>query len=155
MMVHYHYAQDWRHFMVKLPSFMLILVALFGFWNTTAAQEKDFQTAVLQKLNEIDKRIDEMDKRYEVRFTKIEEKLNGLESRLDIKIESVNQRIDDKFNLLVGLLGLIAAFLALPYIPKFLERYKVHSERKEDIQHLQEQINELKAQLSQRPGPAR
>lgn len=144
--------------MIKLFSFVLILVALFGAWDTAMAQDKDFQTAVLQKLNEMDNRfkeieirLSEMDKRYEVQFARIDERFNNL----DIKIQAVNQRFDDKFNLIVGLLGLIFAFLALPYIPKLLERYKVQAAYKEDIQRLQEQINELKSQRSQHPGPAR
>lgn len=151
--------------MVKLPSFMLMLVALFGVWNAAPAQEKDFQTAVLQKLNEIDsrineldKRIDEMDKRYEIRFTKIEERFNTIDERfnnLDTKIGAVNQRIDDKFNLLSWLLGLVVALLALPHVQKLFEKYKEKTEYKKDLQHIQEQIDELKAQLSQRPGPAR
>jgi predicted nucleic acid-binding Zn-ribbon protein len=139
-----------------------MLIAVVGFTISASAQEKDANAAVLQKLSEIENRLNDMDKRYEIRFVRIEEryksleeKINALDTKLDIKIGAVNQRIDDKFNLIVGLLGLIAAFLALPYIPKFLERYKAQSERKEDIQRLQEQINELKALSSQRPGPTR
>jgi tetrahydromethanopterin S-methyltransferase subunit G len=151
--------------MVKLLSFMLVLVALFSVWNTAAAQEKDFQAAVLQKLDEINKRIDEMDKRYEIRFTKIEERFNTIDERfntiderfnnIDTKIGAVNQRIDDKFNLLSWLLGLIVALLALPHVQKIFEKSKEKTEYQKDLQHIQEQIDELKAQLSQRPGPAR
>jgi tetrahydromethanopterin S-methyltransferase subunit G len=105
----------------------LIFVTLLFSWDNSHAQDKAFQTAVLQKLNEFDakfnaleNRLDEMDKRFEIRFTRLEERMNTLE----VKIEAVNQRIDDKFNLIVGLLGLVAALLALPYAPKLFERFK-------------------------------
>ncbi len=121
------------------------------------------QAAILQKLdgienrfnkienrfNEIENRLNEMDKRFEIRFTKLEESFH----RLEDKIAAVNTRIDDKFNLLVGLFGLIAAFLALPYMPKFFNRFKTPPDSKETLQRLQEQIDQLKAQLSQRIGP--
>jgi len=143
-----------------------LTLALLLSWEPALAQEKADLAAVLRKLNDIEKGIDDMDKRYEIRFTKIEikidaefkrvdERFNSIEAKMDIKldaiggrIDAVNQRIDDKFNLIVGLLGIIAAFLALPYLPKILERYKVQKERKEDISRLQEQIDQIKTQLS-------
>jgi hypothetical protein len=85
---------------------------------------------------------------------RLEQKFDERFNAVEIRIGAVNQRIADKFNLIVGLLGLIAAFLALPYIPKLFERYKVRAERKEDLLRLQEQIDQIKAQLAQRIGPA-
>jgi DNA repair ATPase RecN len=148
--------------MLKTFSKGAIALALLLSWEPAFAQEKADLAAVLRKLNDIEKRIDDMDKRYEIRFTKIEEefkrvdeRFNSLEAKMDIKLEAmrgridaVNQRIDDKFNLIVGLLGIIAAFLALPYLPKILEKYKVQKDRKEDVSHLQEQIDQIKSQLS-------
>ncbi|GEM_PF-2291726 len=138
--------------MRKNLTFGLALAALLFLSNTTQAQDKAFQTEVLQKLKEIDNRFNalenrlhDMDKRYEVRFATIETKL-----------EAVNQRIDDKFNLIVGLLGLLlAALLALPYAPKLLERFKAPSENKRDMQRMQEQIEQIKAQLAQLSPPMR
>ena len=147
--------------MRKFPLFIVMAAAWLGASLPASAQEKSFQTAVLDKLTAIDKRLDEMDKRYEIRFTKLEAEIKAEFARLDerfntveVKIQAVNQRIDDKFNLILGLLGLIAAFLALPYIPKFLERYKASVENKKDVRHLQEQIDQLKAQLARQIGPA-
>jgi len=53
--------------------------------------------------------------------------------------------IDDKFNLIVGLLAIIAAFLALPYAPKLLERFKI----KNDAQKLQSELDQLKTEMAQ------
>jgi len=145
--------------MRRFMAFGLIFVALFFRWDTSRAQDKAFQTAVLQKLNELDgkinaldakisaleKRLDEMDKRFEIRFTKLEEKMNTLE----VKIGATNQRIDDKFNLIVGLLGLVAALLALPYVPKLFERFKAPPQNQEDIRRLEQQIEQMKTQLAQ------
>jgi len=150
--------------MRKLLSRGLMLVALLFFSNATRAQDKATQAAILQKLNEIDNQLNEMDKRFEIRFTKLEERFNTIDerfktveekfNRLEDKIAGVNTRIDDKFNLMVGLLGLIVALLALPYMPKLFERFKARPpDSKETLQRLQEQIDQLKAQLSQRIGP--
>ncbi|MDZ7360851.1 MAG: hypothetical protein ONB46_09010 [candidate division KSB1 bacterium] len=135
----------------RLFAFGLIFAALFFFWNTALAQDKAFQTEVLQKLKEIanrfnalEIRLNDMDKRYEVRF-----------ATLETKLEAVNQRIDDKFNLIVGLLGLLAALLALPYAPKLLERFKAPPDSKKDVQRLQEQIEQIKTQLAQLSPPMR
>jgi hypothetical protein len=98
---------------------MLIAVAPIFFWDTSLAQDKAFQETVQQKLNELEKRLDEMDKRYEIRFARIDEKFN----RLEDKIAAVNTRIDDKFNLIIGLLGLLATLLALPYVPKLFQSH--------------------------------
>jgi uncharacterized coiled-coil DUF342 family protein len=152
--------------MLKLFTMTATALALLLSWESGAAQEKADISTVLRKLNEIDARIDDMDKRYEIRFTKIEaefrridERFNGIEAKFDAKldatngrIDAVNQRIDDKFNLIVALLGIIAAFLALPYLPRLLERYKVQKDRKEDISRLQEQIDQIKAHLSRIAG---
>jgi DNA repair exonuclease SbcCD ATPase subunit len=147
--------------MRKFMIFGLISVALLFFWDISHAQDKDFQTAVLQKLNELDgkinelsNRLNEMDKRYEVRFTALEAKLEAVNQRID----SVNQRIDDKFNLIVGLLSLVVAFLALPFVPKLFERFKAPPDSKEDILRLEKQIEQIKTQLAQlsqaiRPAP--
>jgi len=147
--------------MRKFITFGLIFVSLLFFCDTSHAQDKDFQTAVLQKfdalekrLDDLDKRLDEMDKRFEIRFTRLEERMNTLE----VKIEAVNQRIDDKFNLIGYLLGLLAAILALPSIPKLLERFKAPPQSKEDLQRLEKQIEQINTQLAQltqamRPAP--
>lgn len=151
-----------------LPWGLILMLLLF--WDTSPAQDKAWQTEVLQKLNILENRINdlgnrlnEMDKRYEVRFTKIEERFNTVDerfNRLEDKIEAVNQRIDDKFNLIVFLLGFVVTLLALPYVPKLFERFRIRIERKEESQQvqelrqeLQEQINQIKAQLAQRFGP--
>jgi archaellum component FlaC len=142
-------------------TFGLISAALIFCWDTSHAQDKTFQTEVLQKLNELDgkinelsNRLNEMDKRYEVRFTAIEAKLEAVNQRID----AVNQRIDDKFNLIVGLLTILVAILALPAVPKLLERFKAPPQSKEDIQRLENQIEQIKTQLAQlsqamRPTP--
>ena len=143
--------------MRKFPLFILMASAWLFLWLPASAQEKSFQTAVLDKLTEIDKRLNEMDKRYEIRFANIEAEFKRIDERfntVEVKIQAVNQRIDDKFNLILGMLGLIAAFLALLFIPKFLERYKASAENKKDVRHLQEQIDQLKAQLARQIGPA-
>ncbi len=108
------------------------------------AQDKAFQQTVLQKLDALEKRLDEMDKRYEIRFTKIEATLD----RLQDKIDAVNVRLDDKFNLMIGLLGLLVALLALPYVPKLFERFKGPPQTKEDIIRLEKQIEQIQQQLS-------
>jgi len=134
--------------MRQFITFGLMVAALLFSANTTFAQDKAMQAAILQKLSEIESRINDMDKRYEIRFTKLEERFNTVDekfNRLEDKIEAVNQRIDDKFNLIVGLLGIIAAFLALPYLPKLLERFKI----KNNEQKLQSEIDELKTQMAQ------
>jgi flagellar capping protein FliD len=101
------------------------VAALLAFAGPARAQEQAFQKAVLQKLDALDgkissleNRLNDMDKRYEVRFTMLEGKLDALDERfnerfnaLNIRMDAINQRIDDKFNLLVGLLALVAAFL--------------------------------------------
>jgi len=135
--------------MRRFLTFGFITAALLCCRSTTFAQDKAFQEAVLQKLDELEKRLDEMDKRYEIRFTKIETTLDERFNRLQDKIESVNVRIDDKFNLIVGLLGLLAALLALPYIPKFFERFKPPPQTQEDIMRLEKQIEQIQQQLAQ------
>jgi hypothetical protein len=122
--------------MRKFLTFGFIVAALLPLRGITHAQEKAMQAATLQKLADIENRLNEMDKRYEVRFTKIETTLDERFDRIDDKFAAVNQRLDDKFNLMLGLLGLIATLLALPYVPKFFERFKVRPERKEDSQNL-------------------
>jgi DNA repair exonuclease SbcCD ATPase subunit len=144
--------------MLRSLRFGFAVAALFFFWSPASAQERATQAVVLQKLNEMDLRFAKIEtefKRLDERFNTVEVKIDAINRRIDDKIEAVNQRIDDKFNLIIGLLGLIAAFLALPYIPKILERYKMRAERKEDIQRLQEQIDQIKSQLAQLIGPAR
>jgi len=142
--------------MRRFSTLGLMVVALLSCCNVTLAQDKTAQAAILQKLADIESRLNDMDKRYEVRFsileTKLDERLNALETKLDerfnavnIRIDAVNQRIDDKFNLIVGLLAIIAAFLALPYAPKLLERFKF----KNDAQRLQGEIDQLKTQVAQ------
>ncbi|MDZ7360323.1 MAG: hypothetical protein ONB46_06305 [candidate division KSB1 bacterium] len=137
--------------MRKNLTFGLAFAALFFLWDTAHAQDKAFQAEVLQKLKEIDNRfnalenrLNDMDKRYEVRF-----------ATLETKLEAVNQRIDDKFNLIVGLLGLLAALLALPYAPRLLERFKAPPDNKKEFQRIQEQIEQIKAQLAQLSPPMR
>jgi hypothetical protein len=135
--------------MRRFLTLVFIVAALLSFGDITHAQDKTTQAAILQKLTDIDNRLNEMDKRYEVRFTKIETTLDERFNRIEDKFVAVNQRIDDKFNLMLGLLGLIAALLALPYVPKFFERFWVRLERKKDSQDLQKQIDQLKTQVAQ------
>ncbi len=142
--------------MRRLLIFGFVIAALFSFGDTALAQDQAFQTAVLKKLDELDgkissleNRLNDMDKRYEVRFTMLESKLDERFNALNIRIDAVNQRFDDKFNLLVGLLALVAAFLALPYAPKLLERFKAPRPNKEELQSLKEQIEQIKTQLAQ------
>jgi len=137
--------------MRKSLTFGLAFAALLFLWDTTHAQDKAFQAEVLQKLKEIDNRfnalenrLNDMDKRYEVRF-----------ATLETKLEAVNQRLDDKFNMIVGLLGLLAALLALPYAPKLLERFKAPPDNKKEFQRMQEQIEQIKARLAQLSSPMR
>jgi len=144
--------------MRRFSTFGLIFVSLLFFCDTSQAQDKAFQAAVLQKFDDLENRLNEMDKRYEVRFTAIEAKLEAINQRLDERFNAVNQRIDDKFNLIVYLLGLLAAILALPSIPKLLERFKAPPQSKEDIQRLEKQIEQINTQLAQltqamRPAP--
>lgn len=120
--------------MRKFITFGLIAVALLCNANAISAQDKATQAAILQKLSDIESRLSEMDKR-----------LGIVETKLDERFNAVNQRIDDKFNLIVGLLAIIAAFLALPYAPKLLERFKI----KNNEQKLQGEIDELKTQMAQ------
>jgi len=126
----------------------LMVVALLSCGNTALAQDKAAQAAILQKLADIESRLTniesrlhDMDKRLTTLETKFDERFNAV----NIRIDAVNQRIDDKFNLIVGLLAIIAAFLALPYAPKLLERFKF----KNDAQRLQGEIDQLKTQIAQ------
>jgi septal ring factor EnvC (AmiA/AmiB activator) len=138
--------------MRRFLTFGLISVALLCCRSTTFAQDKAFQDAVLQKLNDLEKRLDEMDKRYEIRFARIEERFNTVDerfNRIQDKIEAVNVRIDDKFNLMIGLLGLFAALLALPYVPKLFERFRSPPQAREDIARLEKQIEQIQKQLMQ------
>jgi septal ring factor EnvC (AmiA/AmiB activator) len=149
----YYSAMQIREGKIQMRRFVifgLISAALLCCRGAARAQDKAFQEAVLQKLNELDnkmnaleKRLDEMDKRYEVRF-----------ATLETKLEAVNQRIDDKFNLIVGLLGLLTVLLALPYIPRLLENFRARPQNQEDIKRLEEQIEQIKKQLAQLSRPA-
>jgi len=144
--------------MRKFITFGLIFVSLLFCCDTSQAQDKAFQATVLQKFDDLENRLNEMDKRYEVRFTAIEAKLEAINQRLDERFNAVNQRIDDKFNLIVYLLGLLAAILAIPSVPKLLERFKAPPQSKEDIQRLEKQIEQINTQLAQltqamRPAP--
>ena len=137
--------------MHTLKTFRITVAALLLSGSIAHAQEQSTQAAILQKLaeidsrlNDLDKRLNDMDKRYEIRFAQIDERFN----RVEDKIAAVNQRIDDKFNLIVALLGIIAAFLALPYAPKWLDRFKAKGES----QRLQERIDQIKAQIEQLMG---
>ena len=131
--------------MRKFITFGLLVAALLFSANPTLAQDKATQAAILQKLSDIESRINDMDKRYEIRFATLETKLDERFNAVNIRIDAVNQRIDDKFNLIVGLLGIIAAFLALSYLPKLLERFKI----KNNEQKLQSEIDEMKTQIAQ------
>lgn len=138
--------------MRKLLMLGLVLAPLFSVVATAHAQDQSFQTRVLQKLDALDQRLDgmdkrlnEMDKRNEVRFTAIETKLAAIDQRFD----AVNQRIDDKFNLIVGVLTIIAAFLALPFIPKLFERVKAPAQNQEDFRRLEKEVAEIRTQLAQ------
>lgn len=135
--------------MRRLIIFGLTAAILLCRESTGFAQDKAFQDAVLQKLNELEKRLDDMDKRYEVRFTRIETTLDERFNRLQDRIDAVNVRIDDKFNLMIGLLGLLAALLALPYVPKLFDRFKAPPQTKEDIRRLEKQIEQIQQQLTQ------
>ena len=151
--------------MRKFITFGLIFVSLLFFCDTSQAQDKAFQAAVLQKFDDLENRLNKMDKRFEIRFAKLEERMNTLEikidavnQRLDDRFNAVNQRIDDKFNLIIGLLTILVAILALPSVPKLLERFKAPPQRKEDIQRLEKQIEQINTQLAQltqamRPAP--
>ena len=155
--------------MIRFRFFVLTLAALLLWWNPSPAQEKAWQTEVLQKLGGIENRmsgvenrldtienqLNEMDKRYEIRFTKIETTLDERFGRVEDKIVAVNQRIDDKFNLIVGLLVLVAAFLSVPSISKLFDRFKPSPESKavsEQLREMREEINQIKSQLAQRAG---
>jgi chaperonin cofactor prefoldin len=135
--------------MPRVLTFILLIGASPFFSGLARAQEQSAQMAVLQKLSDIENRLNEMDKRYEIRFATLE----GEIKRMQDKIEAVNTRIDEKFNLIVGLLGIIVALLALPYVPKVLERFKVRSENREEILRLQQQIEQIKTQLAKSIGP--
>lgn len=151
--------------MCRLLTFGFIFAALFFFWDTSFSQDAAFQATVLQKLNAIDNRLDAIDTRLialENKFSAMENRLNDMDKRyevrfatLETKLEVVNQRIDDKFNLIVGLLGLLAALLALPYAPRLLERFKAPPDNKKEFQRIQEQIEQIKAQLAQLSPPMR
>jgi len=86
--------------MRRFLTLVCIVAALLSFGDITHAQDKTTQAAILRKLADIDNRLNEMDKRYEARFTKIETTLDERFNRIEDKFVAVNQRIDDKFNLM-------------------------------------------------------
>jgi chaperonin cofactor prefoldin len=133
-----------RYQMHKLLVLGLVWAPLFFGVSTGRAQDKEFQTKVLQKLEALELRLNEMDKRYEVRFATIEAKLEAIDQRFD----AVNRRIDDKFNLNLGLVGSAAVILAVLYVYGVQARF-INPPKDEDIQRLEKELEKIETQLTQ------
>ena len=130
-------------------AFMILIVSCscsFAAENDDVYVRKDLFEAYMKnidsKLDKIDRKLENIDER----LTRLEARGEGVYVALSNRIEGVEKRFDDlrtDVNIGIALVGLIAIFLGLPVVQKWLEK-RQEAKQNENIEKIFEKMFEAK-----------
>ena len=105
---------------------------------------------VSQEIDKVNTRITEMDKRLTEMDKRLTSQISGLEKQLTIGINAVDTQVGRNYNLVLGLIALIAVSVGLPQIITAWQGRKLR-EQTEKYEELKQEIEMLKQERIVRP----
>lgn len=108
---------------------------------------------VSQEIAKVNTKIDEMDKRLNIKIDEMDKRLttriDEMDKRLTVEIAAVDTQVGRNFNLVLGLIALIAVAIGLPQIITAWQGRKLR-EHTEKYEALQQEIEILKQERTVR-----